>query len=160
GFLYVLSQHDERFKDAIDKRTVNLFIGWFFVCVFMTITSTFNVANVAHAAGAVLGALLAYALVFRARRALFASIVVLFIFLGLCGATLGRPLVNFSKYGGYEEAKWGYDDLIANRSSDAIRWYRDAVKYQPKIPSFWFNLGIAYERSGNSEAAASAYERA
>src|SRR5216683_2448506 len=27
GLLYVLSQHDERFKDSLDKRTVKLFIG-------------------------------------------------------------------------------------------------------------------------------------
>jgi len=70
GLLYVLSQHDERFKDSLDKRTVNLFVGWFFICILATVTHVFNVANVAHAAGAVLGLLLGYAIVLPGRRTL------------------------------------------------------------------------------------------
>jgi len=38
GLLYVLSQHDERFKESLDKRTVNLFVAWFFICILMTAT--------------------------------------------------------------------------------------------------------------------------
>jgi len=30
GLLYVLSQRDERFTESLDKRTVNLFVAWFF----------------------------------------------------------------------------------------------------------------------------------
>jgi membrane associated rhomboid family serine protease len=51
GFLYVLSQHDERFKESLDKRTINLFVGWFFLCILTTAIHLLNVANVAHAAG-------------------------------------------------------------------------------------------------------------
>jgi membrane associated rhomboid family serine protease len=160
GFLYVLSQHDERFKESLDKRTINLFVGWFFVCIFSTATHLFNVANVAHAAGAVLGLLLGYAIVFPARRLLIAGSIGVLILLGLGGATFGRPFINFSSQGGYEEAHWGYDALLANRNQDAIRWCRDAVKYQPKVSSFWFNLGIAYQRSNDQAAASAAYQRA
>ena len=160
GFLYVLSQHDERFKDSLDKRTINLFIGWFFICIFTTVTHIFNVANIAHAAGAVLGLLLGYALVLPSRRPLIASTIGVLMLFGFCGATFGRPFINFSSYSGYEEARWGYDALIANHNEDAIRWYRDAVKYQPKVPSFWFNLGIAYQRSKDDAAASLAYQRA
>src|SRR5215472_11131092 len=53
GLLYVLSQHDERFKESLDRRTVNLFIGWLFICTLATVTHVFKVANVAHAAGTV-----------------------------------------------------------------------------------------------------------
>jgi len=160
GLLYLLSRHDERFTDSLDKKTVNLFVGWFFICIFTTATHLFNVANVAHAAGLVLGLLLGYALVLPARRTLIASTAVALILFGFCGATFGRPFVNLSTYGGYEEARWGYDALIANRNEEAIRWYRDAVKYQPKVPSFWFNLGIAYQRSKDDTAASLAYQRA
>jgi membrane associated rhomboid family serine protease len=160
GLLYVLSQHDERFKESLDKRTINLFVGWFFVCIFTTAVHLFNVANVAHAAGAALGLLLGYAIVLPARRLLIGASIGLLILLGVGGATLARPFINLSSQGGYEEARWGYDALIANRNQDAIRWYRDAVKYQPKVPSFWFNLGIAYQRSKDQAAASAAYQRA
>jgi membrane associated rhomboid family serine protease len=160
GLLYVLSQRDERFKEALDKRTVSLFVGWFFICILTTVTHVFSVANVAHASGAVLGLLLGYAIVLPGRRALIVTGIVVLIVFGFCGATFARPLINLSSQGGYEEEKWGYDALIANRDQEAIRWLRDAVRYQPKIPLFWFNLGIAYERLNNQQAASNAYQRA
>jgi GlpG protein len=160
GFLYVLSRYDERFKDSLDKRTVNLFIGWFFICIFITATHIFNVANVAHSAGGIFGLLLGYAFVLPTRRTVIASTVAALTLFGFCGATFGRPFINLSSNGGYEEAHWGYDALIANRNAEAIRWYRDAVKYQPRVASFWFNLGIAYQRSQDDTAASSAYQQA
>ncbi len=160
GLVYVLSEHDERFKDSLDKRTVNLFVGWFFICVLTTLAHIFDVANVAHAAGGVFGALLGYALVLPRRRTLMAWAIGVLMLLGVFGSTFGRPFINFSRYGGYEEALWGYNALIANRNQEAIRWYRDAVRYQPKVASFWFNLGIAYQRSKKDDAALLAYQRA
>ncbi len=160
GLLYVLSQHDARFKDSLDKRTVNLFIGWFFFCILTTATHVFKVANVAHGAGAVLGLLLGYALVFPAHRMLLTVSIGMLVLFGFCGATFGRPFINLSGQGGYEEAKRGYDALIAHRNQEAVRWCRDAVKYQPKVSLFWFNLGIAYQRANNLPAASSAFQRA
>jgi membrane associated rhomboid family serine protease len=160
GLLYVLSQHDERFKDSLDKRTVNLFVGWFFICILTTVTHVFNVANVAHAAGAVLGLLLGYAIVFPGRRVPIAGSIAALVLFGFFGSTIGRPFINFSSQGGYEEGKWGYDALVADRNTEAVRWLRDAVKYQPKVSSYWFNLGIAYQRLNDQSAASSAYQRA
>lgn len=160
GLLYVLSQHDERFRESLDRKTMNLFIGWFFICILTTVTHLFNVANVAHASGAILGLLLGYAIVLPRRRTLIAGCVGTLILFGFCAATFARPLINFSSQSGYEEGQWGYDALIANRDQEAVRWYRDAVKYQPKVPSFWFNLGIAYQRLNEQSAASSAYQRA
>jgi|SRR5215472_8456770 len=160
GLLYVLSQHDERFKESLDRRTVNLFIGWLFICTLATVTHVFKVANVAHAAGTVFGFLLGYAIVLPARRILFVGGLATLTLFGFCGATFARPFINLSSQGGYEEGKWGYDALIANRNKEAVRWFCDAVKYQPKIPSFWFDLGIAYQRLNDQRAASSAYQRA
>jgi tetratricopeptide (TPR) repeat protein len=160
GLLYVLSRRDERFKESLDKRTINLFVGWFFICIFTTVTHVFNVANVAHASGALLGLLAGYAIVLPARRSILVGAIGVLILFGFCGATFARPFINFSSQGGYEEGQWGYDALVANRNQEAIRWYRDAVKYQPKISSFWFNLGIAYQRSNDKGAASAAYQRA
>ena len=160
GLLCVLSERDERFRGAIDRRTVQLFVGWFFICIVTTLTYTFVVANVAHGAGAILGALAGLAITLpNRRRPLIASIVAIVLF-GLWGATLGRPIVNLSGKAGFEEGKWGYDALLANQNQDAVRWLRDATKLHPKVPVYWFDLGIAYERLGNMPAAMAAYQRA
>jgi membrane associated rhomboid family serine protease len=160
GLLYVLSRRDERFRAVLDKRTESLFIGWFILCILTTVTHVFNVANVAHAAGAILGLLLGYAIVLPARRLLFVVGIAALLLLGIGGSTFGRPYINFSSQGGYEEGKWGYDALIANRNQEAARWLRDAVRYQPKISEYWFDLGIAYHRLNNQPAAMSCYQRA
>jgi len=160
GLLWVLSAFDERFRDAIDQRTVKLFVVWFFLCIVSTISGAYPVANVAHGAGAILGILTGYALTRpNYRLQLSAVIVALFLF-GIWGDTFGRPTINFSHKVGYEEGKWGYDALIAGRNDEAVKWLRDGVKFRPKEPTYWFNLGIAYHRIGNLPAAMAAYRRA
>jgi membrane associated rhomboid family serine protease len=160
GLLFVLSKSDERFRDALDRRTITLFVGWFFFCIATTVTRIFPVANVAHGAGAILGVLVGYALCLPNHRKLaFAGVTAVVLF-GLWGATLGRPLVNFSGKAGYEEGKWGYDALVAGQNEQAIRWLRDAARLQPKEPTYWFDLGIAYYRAGDLPAAKTAYKRA
>jgi len=160
GFLYVLSRHDNRFDGAVDQKTANLFVGWFFFCVLTTITHVYNVANVAHAAGAIFGLILGYAIVLPGWRVPIGASAVALVLFGFLGSTVWRPFINFSAYGGYEEGKWGYDALVANQDQESIRWLCDAVKYQPKIASYWFNLGIAYERLNDPSAARAAYRRA
>lgn len=160
GLLWILSECDERFKGAIDKRTVQLFVGCFFICIATTLTHTFAVANVAHAAGGILGILVGFAISIPTRRLVFATSVATMVIFGIWGSTLGRPLVNLSGKAGYEEGKWGYDALLDGCNQDAIRWLKDAVKLQPKSVPDWFNLGIGYQRVGDLPAAMAAYERA
>lgn len=160
GILWVLSQRDERFLGAIDERTVKLFAGWFLFCIATTITHTFAVANVAHGAGAILGALVGYTATLPERRLLLSATSAALIAFGIWGSTVGRPIVNLSGKAGYEEGRWGYDALIANRNERAVRWLSDAARLQPKLSVYWFDLGIAYGRLGNTPAANAAYRRA
>jgi hypothetical protein len=160
GLLWVLSRRDERFRDAIDARTVQLFVGWFFFCIAATLSNVMPVANIAHGTGAVLGILAGLAIALPDHRGPIATGLGAILFLGLWGATLGRPRINLSGKAGYEEAKWGYDALLAHRNQEAVRWYRDAVTYQPKIPEYWYDMGFAYQGLGDLRAAVGAYRRA
>ncbi len=128
GLLCVVSDRDERFRGAIDQRIVKLFIGWFVICIITTITHTFVVANVAHGAGAVLGALVGFAITLPSRRLPIATTIAAIGIFGLWGTTLGRPTINLSGKVGFEEGKWGYDALLANKNEEAARWLRDAAK--------------------------------
>jgi membrane associated rhomboid family serine protease len=160
GMLWVLSRHDDRFHDAVDQKTVQLFVIWFFFCIITTAMHIFSVRNIAHAAGAVFGLLVGAAIVYPLRRTVIAAGIATILLFGLWGSTLGRPRINLSGKAGYEEGKWGYDALGANRNQEAVRWLRDAVVYQPKLPVYWFDLGIAYQRLGDKAAAQAAYHRA
>ena len=160
GLLWILSTRDDRFRDVVDHRTVQLFVGWFIFCVVTTVTNIYPVANLAHAAGAVLGALTAFAIVAPSRRLVFSAAIVGILLIGLWGSTLGRPRINLAAKAGYEEGKLGYDALVAGRDKEAARWLGDAVIYQPRLPVYWFDLGIAQQRLGNKKAAQDAYERA
>jgi membrane associated rhomboid family serine protease/tetratricopeptide (TPR) repeat protein len=160
GLIWMLSRHDERFKDAIDARTVQLFVGWFFFCIVATVTNTMPVANIAHGTGAVLGILAGLAITLPDNHGPITAGLCAVLFLGLWGATLGRPRINLSGKAGYEEAKWGYDALIAKRNREAIRWFRDAVIYQPKMAEYWNDLGISYQQSGNLREAFADYRKA
>ncbi|HLX84155.1 MAG TPA: rhomboid family intramembrane serine protease [Terriglobales bacterium] len=160
GLIWMLSRYDERFKDAIDARTVQLFVGWFLFCVVATYTKIMLVGNIAHGAGAVLGILTGLAIAKPDNRALFTAGLAATFLLGLWGATMGRPRVNLSGNGGYEEAKWGYDALMAHKNEEAVRWFRDAVTYQPRVPGLWYYLAYAYQRAGNHDQAFANYRKA
>jgi membrane associated rhomboid family serine protease len=160
GLLYVLSVRDERFRGAIDQRTTQLFIGWFFLCILTTVTHIYPVGNIAHGAGATLGILVGLAVTLPNRRLVLTASTIAIVLFGLWGSTLGRPSINLSGKAGFEEGQWGYRALLADQNENAARWLRDAAKMQPNVPSFWFDLGIAYERLGNIPAANNAYERA
>ncbi len=135
-------------------------MGWFFLCIITTISGAYPVANVAHAVGAILGILIGYALTLPSHRLqISAAIVAIFLF-GIWGDTLGRPIVNLSTKNGYEEGQWGYDALIAGHNNEAVKWLRDGVKFRPKEPTYWYNLGVAYQRIGNVPAATAAYGQA
>ena len=160
GFLWFLTPRDDRFRDVVDPRTTRLFVGWFFFCVLTTAMNVFPVANIAHAAGALVGVLTAAGVVLAQRRALIAVSIGVILCFGVWGSTYGRPKVNLSSKEGYEEGRWGYDALAANRDQEAARWLKDAVVYQPKLAVYWYDLGIAYDRLGNKASAHAAYQRA
>jgi cytochrome c-type biogenesis protein CcmH/NrfG len=120
----------------------------------------FPVGNIAHAAGAVLGALIGAAIALPRLRLTILAVIGLILLFGLWGSTFGRPRVNLSGKEGYEEGKWGYDALMSGHNQQAVRWLQDAVIYQPRLAVYWFDLGIGYERLGNAKAAQNAYQRA
>jgi membrane associated rhomboid family serine protease len=153
GMLWILSRRDERFRDAIDPKTVQLFIVWFFLCIITTLTKIMPVANIAHGTGAILGILVGLAITIPASRWLTAAGISVMLFLGLWGATLGRPRINLSGSAGDEEARWGYDLLVANKNHEALRWLHDAVVYQPKNALYLYNLSVAQHRLGDNPAA-------
>jgi membrane associated rhomboid family serine protease len=168
GLMWVLSRRDRRFADAVDSATVQMFVAWFFLCIVMTVAG-YPIANVAHGVGCLTGALLGWTISANSReRAAGIFALALIAAAVLAGDTLYRPIVNLSKYAGgdfakeagFDEAHFGDDAFSADNNQQALRWFRDAVQLNPKEPGFWYNLGVAYERTSNRTQAIAAYQKA
>lgn len=160
AFLYVLQRRDERFADAMDNQTGLLFVGWFALCVIATAMGIWQVANVAHGAGAALGAALGlFATTQGSARAGIGAAVTTAIALSIAGATALRPMVNLSSTRGSREAYDGYVALEDDRNEDARRLLLRSTELDPDQPDVWLNLGIAHARLGDDAAARRAFER-
>ena len=162
GMLWVLSRRDIRFRGAVDRQTVQLMVGWFFLCILLTVTGAWAVANVAHGAGCALGALLGWSLTGHDFRVRLGRAAVMFGVFLLCiiGGTIARPYVNFSGRVGHDYAYRGYEALKKGDYRRAASLYETAVAVDPNMFGWWNNLGIAYRRLGRNVEAERAFERA
>ncbi len=161
GFLWLRCRAEPRLGGPLDKRTVAVFVLWFFACIVTTMTGMMRVGNVAHGAGAVAGILLALSLSRKAAvRRLAATATVLLAAAGLLGATVARPWVNLSSSRGLDEADLGWEAIEAHRYADAVRWLTEASRLAPVDATVWFNLGVAQQRLGLVRDAAASFERA
>ena len=162
GMLMVLENRDPlRFENSVGPRVASVLFGFFFVCVGLTISGIYPIANVAHAAAAGLGALLALAMTFMHvhRTHAYAGVGIVAVAL-LVFATLARPIVNVSPRRGTEEAFLGYQALLKNDDRAAAWWFRDATVARPENADYWFNRGVAEARLEHAARALRAYERA
>ncbi|MEP7126685.1 MAG: rhomboid family intramembrane serine protease [Byssovorax sp.] len=162
GLLWVLSKRDRRFVDAMDQRTLNLMVAWFFVCIALTVAKVQPVANVAHGVGALLGVLVGVVLVEKraAFRALAGLGLVATVAGSAAGATRLRPRINLSPAAASQIAQEGNDAIEAGRLDEAIARYHQAIAMSPRDARFWFNLGIAQARAGHAEESRKAFEKA
>ena len=161
GLLFILSRRDRRFADAVDGRTAQLFVIWFFFCIGATAAGLLRIANVAHGVGGVLGLLAGLATAGRRGQSLASmAAMVGLIGLSIAGSTALRPRINLSSHGGIDSWKLGFQALEEKRFEDAVRHYERAVAIDADDATGWFNLGIAYSEAGNARAAAKAFERA
>lgn len=161
GFLCVLSRRDQRFVGTVDNQIVVLFIGWFFLCIVLTLKNVMSIGNVAHASGVLLGMLVGWAVSGRYGRnpwlcgAVGAMILALLV---ACG-TVARPFVNFTEFAGYEYGQMGYTALQEGHYENAVKCLRLALE-RHAVSGNWYNLGIAYQKLDRWDEAASAYRAA
>lgn len=161
GMLWALDRRDPRFAGAVDRETTRIFVAWFFVCIVLTVTDTMPVANVAHGAGAGLGALLGLAssskgsLKWKSSAALVAALM-----LALAGSTVFWPWINLSPYAQEEIERAGVEALDRGDNEYAKTLLETSARMRGAPARAWYNLGIACHRLGRYEDALAAYEHA
>lgn len=159
AFVWVLSRHDRRFW--MTRTVVQLFVAWFFLCIFLTIAEILPVGNIAHGTGALLGAVLGFAVVapHHTHRTTARSGFAAAIAIALAGTTVFRPFVNLSNGPAYELAYEGYL-VVESDCAQAIELYREALALDEHQADWWYNLGVAYENCERNAEALAAYRRA
>jgi cytochrome c-type biogenesis protein CcmH/NrfG len=119
------------------------------------------IANAAHGMGAVMGALLGFAICGRA-DAKVASIVAAVVVsaLALAGSTVWWPQVNQSGYAQTEIERAGVEALYEKNNTNAVRLLELSAHMKGAPARTWYNLGIAHQRLKENELALAAYEHA
>jgi membrane associated rhomboid family serine protease len=154
GFLWA-RRRDPQFQALVQPATAVLFVVWFFVCLALTLTGVWLVANVSHAAGAgagfLLGRLGADTVPRReARLAVAAGLVAL----ALAGASILRPYVNLTPAeAAVRDGYAGYRALLRGQDLQAVALLGMAVRLDAGLEPAWFNLEIALRRLGLHELA-------
>lgn len=143
AFVWVKSRRDDRFRDAIDKQTIYLFVGWFFFCIVATRMKWMNIGNVAHGAGALAGAIAAY--VPRGSVALVVVTAALLV-IGF------RFRARVNSNAGSDAAYLGYVALKSNDKSGARSWFHQAATLNPVVADYWYNLAIIEAELGDAAA--------
>lgn len=153
GFLFALRGRDP-IGNELDRRTVVLFIGWFLLCVWLSIAEVWAIGNIAHGAGALLGFLTGRAIVARARRKWVAGIAALA--LSVTGATLYMPW-DFVWWWDRAATQFDDGDFGAARAS-----YSRALKLAPveAHSDIMVDLAVLAEYSDDLPTAVLWYKRA
>jgi membrane associated rhomboid family serine protease len=161
AMLWVLERHDPRFAGAVDRQTTQLFVGWFFLCIVLTVTNVMPVANIAHATGAAAGALLGAAVTSRGSSQWYSiAAAAALLMMSLAGSTFLWPRLNISSYAGAEIEHAGVEAMYRSDNQTAAKLLEQAVRLRHAPARAWFNLGVAYQRLHREADALAAYQHA
>jgi membrane associated rhomboid family serine protease len=147
GFLWTASRIHPRFRDAMDRRTLQLFLGWGLLCIVLTITNTMPVANYAHAAGFLLGIPLAYVFLGGSLPRNLAGAVITLV-LGaafIAGASVWRAKINLSSRAGEDDREIATKALEDKQYEKAVLHFERAVALSPGDDNAWYNYGVALQ---------------
>ncbi len=128
AFLWVLKGRDPRFLGVLDRSITQLFVIWFFACIVLSWMGVLPVANVAHGAGAAVGAALALLVSARdtpARLQAFGINLLWVLAVGLA-ATVALPVVNLAGGGGRDLAYRSVQALQAGEIEEGVELYKRA----------------------------------
>jgi membrane associated rhomboid family serine protease len=161
AMLWVIERNDPRFQGVVNRQVTQTFVGWFFLCIVLTVAHIMPVANVAHAAGAGFGVLLGLAICAKGmeRRVALGGLVAACL-LCVAGSTFFWPQVNLTDRAELAVERQGVEAMTKSEIAHAVRLLETATNTRKAPARAWYNLGIAYHRAGRLKDAAKAYQRA
>jgi GlpG protein len=160
GFIWMLARRDQRFALAIDTRTIQVFVGWFLLCILLTRMDVWHVANIAHGAGMLLGVLLGESMPRAPQRKLMAALFVAGMVACVAGGTVGREYVNLSGDAASVLYFKGESALENERYQEAVNYFRRSFRAGlADRAGPYRNLGIALQALKQYPQAIAAYQQ-
>src|SRR5687768_7508133 len=164
GFALTARRRDEDYSPIVNQNATILLAGWFVLCIALTYTGFWSVGNVAHGAGALVGALLGFTMTRDRRQSLQTWISAAIVCaLALTMAVFARPWTAWGREAYLAEWQLGSDSWDAGNFNRAARWWADAermARRQEKlygnatdVGDLWLNLSYAHEELGDTQAA-------
>ena len=150
AYAWMRGRRDPLFRGVIDDSTRNLLVAWFFVCILLTWVGAMNIANAAHAGGALMGIALGTG------RPWIAPLILSVLGTGV----LFRASIPIRDPGAYEWFREGAMAFNARNFPRAERFLGEAARRDPDHAEAWYWLGEARRRRGDQEGAIEALDRA
>jgi GlpG protein len=153
GMLYFAQRADPRLAGSVPPGLVRAFVVWFFICIALSISGSLPAANLAHAAGAGVGALLGRAVLAVRRREALASLwgaSPLLAAGGLAAAALVAPAALRTPSGLQADERRAVGLLAQGSRAEAIALLEALSKEDPGNVRVWHNLAYAYQQDGRS----------
>jgi membrane associated rhomboid family serine protease len=130
GFLLLKGRTSEQYK-YLDSRTINLFMFWLVLCVFLTRSGLWMVGNAAHIGGLLWG--LALAFIGRFMKGIQWG-------LGLLYVSVMTSLIFWSPFSTLYLEKRAYELHLAMQIDEAVKVYRQILDRNPESEFAKLNL--------------------
>lgn len=150
AYAWMRGRRDPLFRGVIDDSTRKLLVAWFFVCILLTWVGAMNIANAAHAGGALMGIALGTG------RPWIAPLILSVIGTGV----LFRASIPIRDPGAYEWFIEGGKAFNAEDYPRAERFLGEAARRDPDLAEAWYWLGETRRRRDDPEGALQALDRA
>jgi membrane associated rhomboid family serine protease len=152
GFMLAASKRISVFEKVIQPSVIKLFGIWLFVCIGLTVSKIYPIANGAHFGGLIFGLLAAGSVVHHRWKSM--ARVGLLSLMGL--ALVPLTYCPWSSAWKFDQGLKAWED---KNFDGAIGWFSKVPNDALEYPWVLLYQGIAHQMKGESEAAAMDYSR-
>ena len=166
AFAWVAARHDADYRRVVTPANTQLLGVWFVICVVTTYTGLFNVGNVAHGAGALVGLALGWTATRRRGTLDTVLAAAALSFAGIAASLWARPYIAWDAGAYRDEWKLAGEAYDRQDYAASVRFYRDAVRMVDRsarwrrggdprndLSKLQYNLALAHEKRGDAAEA-------
>lgn len=139
---------------VMDNQNMKIFAGWFVLCIVMTQAGVWNIANVAHGAGALFGLAVGARFAVQRQARLAVAALAAMLVLSVLAVAWAPWSVSWQRHQAYQL-------LVAEDFQAAEQAYTELIESGGQAVGFlYWNRGVARQRLGREQEAAQDFYQA